>query len=210
MTTARADGSTAPTPTRVVVARVKALRRRRGLNTAALAERCAALGAPEVTDQVVRNIETGRRTVSVDHLCALAAALEVSPVHLLAAEDGTHVATTSELHVGADEWNSWVRGAGPLSQGMDARAFWGYALEHSTHEDAEAAVALARSQAGAAVARVMGQVQADSAAETAALRGQLRAALSAVADAASGQDPTALHEALARAQDLVQVDAKHR
>jgi transcriptional regulator with XRE-family HTH domain len=67
----------------VTAARIKELRRERGLTAARLAERCAELGAPAITTNVVSNIETRRRDVNVDELMAFALALDVPPVSLL-------------------------------------------------------------------------------------------------------------------------------
>jgi hypothetical protein len=58
---------------------------------AELAARCAELGAGHLTENVIENIESGRRDkqgrrrrdVTVDELLTLAVALNVAPVHLL-------------------------------------------------------------------------------------------------------------------------------
>jgi transcriptional regulator with XRE-family HTH domain len=194
------------TPTKVVVEQLKMLRRRRGLNTAAVAARCAQLGAPEVTDQVVRNIETGRRTVSVDHLCVLALALDVAPVHLLTPLDTDgpiDVRVGTDLSADRAAWSAWVHGKAPLPAGANPQAFWGYALEHAEPDDGQAMLTLARTQASTAVARVMAQVQADSAQEITAVRAAGQAALELVARAAQSDDPTVLQEALTRARQAV-------
>lgn len=75
-----------------MAARVRALRNRRNLTAAKLAEKCAQLGVPELTAQAIANIETGRREkttgrrrrhVTVEELLILARALDVPPVLLL-------------------------------------------------------------------------------------------------------------------------------
>jgi transcriptional regulator with XRE-family HTH domain len=186
-----------------VVERLKRLRRHRNLNTASLAARCAELGAPEVTDQVVRNIETGRRTVSVDHLTTLALALDVSPVHLLTRLDDTDhrgVQATAILHVEDDAWAAWIRGTDPLPAGMNGPAFWGYVVQHAPPEEGQAMISLARAQAGVAAARVMAQVQADSEAEIRALQTTAQRALDAIEKAAGTGDVTAVLQAVTNAR----------
>ena len=177
-----------------------------GVLNAAVAARCAALGAPEVTDQVVRNIETGRRTVSVDHLCVLALALDVAPVHLLTPRDAdgpVEVRVSTDVSADPAAWSAWVHGKAPLPDDMNPQAFWGYALEHAEPDDGQAMVTLARAQASTAVARVMAQVQADSTQEITAVRAAAQAALESVARAAQSDDPTVLQEALSRAREAV-------
>lgn len=67
-----------------VVRRVQQLRKHRNWSATRLAEECAKHGYPEVTDQVIYNLEQRRREeVSVDQLEAFAFALEASPLVLL-------------------------------------------------------------------------------------------------------------------------------
>jgi transcriptional regulator with XRE-family HTH domain len=67
-----------------VVLRVQQIRKYRGWNAARLAEECARHGHPEVTEQVIYNLEQRRRKeVSVDQLEAFAFAFQMSPVVLL-------------------------------------------------------------------------------------------------------------------------------
>jgi transcriptional regulator with XRE-family HTH domain len=71
-----------------VATRVRDLRTARGMTVADLAARCAAAGLPRLTVQTLYKLEGQRskrtpRPVSVDELLALAAALDVSPLHLL-------------------------------------------------------------------------------------------------------------------------------
>jgi transcriptional regulator with XRE-family HTH domain len=196
-------GPVVTTPTQVVVEQLKRLRRHRNVNTAALAAHCADLGAAEVTDQVVRNIETGRRTVSVDHLTTLALALDVSPVHLLTRHDDSDrrgVQATTTLHVEDDAWTAWIRGTDPLPVGMSGPAFWGYLIQHAPPEEGQAMISLARAQAGAAAARVMAQVQADSEAEIRALQAATQRALDTIEKAAGTGDVTAVLQAVTDAR----------
>lgn len=65
----------------LIAERVRKLRKEQNLTAAELAGRCATAGMPEITAQVIYKLEkpTGRtpRSVSVDELAALAAALQV-------------------------------------------------------------------------------------------------------------------------------------
>ena len=70
-----------------VAARIRQVRKRRGWSPADLAARCTALGATDLTENVIENIESRSaraskrpRPVTVDELLALAAALAVAPV----------------------------------------------------------------------------------------------------------------------------------
>lgn len=67
-----------------VAARIRAIRKRRGLSNAGLAEDCAKLGAPHLTGNVLTNIETGRplagvrrREITIDELDVIQRALGV-------------------------------------------------------------------------------------------------------------------------------------
>jgi hypothetical protein len=77
----------------VVAAQIRRLRAGRGLTAARLAERCQALGAPAITTNVITNIETRRRDVSVDDLLVFALALDVPPLHLLSPAPGDDKST---------------------------------------------------------------------------------------------------------------------
>lgn len=108
--------------------RVRAMRQRRGWTAVALAERCAQLGAPQITATVVTNLEASRpggagrrsRGVSVDELLVLAAALEVPPPYLLVplAEDGM-LEITPSLRVDSFGVAAWLCGE-DLPQGLES------------------------------------------------------------------------------------------
>lgn len=73
----------------VIAASVRERRKRLGWNVATLAERCASVGAPELSASVIQNIEHGRprdgkrtRFVTAEELLGLARALSVSPAAL--------------------------------------------------------------------------------------------------------------------------------
>jgi transcriptional regulator with XRE-family HTH domain len=75
-----------------VAQRVRELRHKRGWSAQDLANRCAEIGAMDLTADVLANIETGRRhprtgvrrrEVTVEELLSLARALDVLPSDLL-------------------------------------------------------------------------------------------------------------------------------
>lgn len=119
-------------PSEVVGERVKQARKRRGWKATQLAERCAEVGASDLTAQAIANIENGRkdretqrrrRHVTVDELLALALALDVAPVHLLTPldEGGYWVTKTRGIKVGLVR--HWIRGTEPPPKG-DRRVFF--------------------------------------------------------------------------------------
>ena len=67
----------------VVAGQIRRLRTSRGITASQLAQRCQELGASSITTNVIANIETRRRDVSVDDLLVFALALDVPPLHLL-------------------------------------------------------------------------------------------------------------------------------
>jgi len=99
-----------------------------------LAEACAQVGVPELTQASLSNIERGQdeaakrkpREVTVSELFALAQALDVAPVHLLVpadapADDAYQVTPATSATV----WDvrAWVRGFQELP-GSDQRRFY--------------------------------------------------------------------------------------
>lgn len=106
----------------VVAERVAASRRKRGWTARQLAERCAELGATQITAATLANIESGRRDkdgrrrrdVSVDELLALALALDVAPVHLLVPERVEPYQVTPTVENDTVLVRNWVRGFVPL------------------------------------------------------------------------------------------------
>lgn len=120
----------------MIAERVKEVRGKRGLTATQLAERCAAVGAPELTAQALSNIETGRRAtkdgprrryLTVDEVVALALALDVAPVHLVvppdaADEDEYRITPTSVVSV--RDVRAWFRGYYPVL-GRSVRDFHG-------------------------------------------------------------------------------------
>jgi hypothetical protein len=116
------------------------VRRRRGWTAAQLAARCAEAGAPEITSQVVANIETGRkgaddrrrRDVTVDELLILAWALGIPPDFLWLPLDGRdELEVTPAARLGALEAAGWAAGqrdawkpVGPDGSDRDRAAAW--------------------------------------------------------------------------------------
>jgi transcriptional regulator with XRE-family HTH domain len=124
------------TPTEVVAARMRALRTKRGLSAAKLAERMKAEGV-QWERIIVTKLETGRRpSVSVSELLALAKVLNCPPVMLMTADERdqadyepgrvvlnyqvTPTATSDMSHVRA-----WIRGAVTLTADDDPRQYYG-------------------------------------------------------------------------------------
>jgi transcriptional regulator with XRE-family HTH domain len=101
-----------PAPTRAVAQRVREVRERRRMTAARLAEEMTRVGVPWDRGTVAK-LETGRReNVSVVELLALAAVLDVAPVHLLVPPD--HVEqpyqVTPTITEDADMVRAWIRG----------------------------------------------------------------------------------------------------
>ena len=169
------------TVTGTVVAQLRRLRRRRDLTAAGLAARCADLGSPELSEHVIRNIEVGRRTISVEQLAVLALALDVSPSHLLCparpregqAGPGP-IRLTPSVIAEADEYTHWIRGDAPLPAG-DEQAFYAYALENTpSAKERQAMVAYARHRVRDRSARLVQELQADADARIADARKETR------------------------------------
>src|SRR6266540_6238341 len=88
------------TPSAIVASRLKELRQRRGLTAKQFADRCAELGATNMTVHVVANIETGRREVGVNELLLFALVLDVAPAHLLVtSQERSTVDITSTVRI---------------------------------------------------------------------------------------------------------------
>lgn len=119
------------TPVETVASRVREIRTRRGLTAQQLGERMTAEGI-RWDRFTVANLEKGKRqSVTVTELLALAAVLNVAPVHLMVPPKGPtgrltdeeepyHV--TPEKTVAREAVRQWVRGFDPLP-GADAAEF---------------------------------------------------------------------------------------
>jgi transcriptional regulator with XRE-family HTH domain len=105
-------------PQSIVARRVKEERKRLGWTQKDLARRLAELGHGNEDQQpTIARIESGKRTVPIDELFALAAALETSPVYLLTPLDESElVAVTPRVTIPANAARAWLRGA-PVPMG---------------------------------------------------------------------------------------------
>lgn len=130
-----------PGPVDTISARVKELRRRKGLTAAELGERLTRQGVAW-DRSIVANLENGRRrSVTVTELLALALVLDVSPLHLLVPLDEGDYRVTPELAQPTDRVREWIRGGGGLP-GTDMRI---YGTE-TPRAEFEAAMAAARAR----------------------------------------------------------------
>jgi transcriptional regulator with XRE-family HTH domain len=114
------------TPSDAIAAQVRQRRQQLNLNRQQLAEKCASVGAPQITAAALTNIETGRRDaagkrrreVSVEELLALAVALGVFPVDLIVpgeAEEEEPCSVTPEVTTSAGHARRWISGAAWLA-----------------------------------------------------------------------------------------------
>jgi transcriptional regulator with XRE-family HTH domain len=123
-------------PGQIFAQQLRAVRERRRWNQQQLADRLAQLGEP-MDRSTIAKIENGSRQVSLDEALRLAAALEVSPVHLFT--DPPHegpasrkygptparprVRLAAKLAVSPREARMWIRGQQPL-RGADRKIFY--------------------------------------------------------------------------------------
>jgi transcriptional regulator with XRE-family HTH domain len=138
----------------ITAARVREVRKRRGWQPADLAARCAELGAPHLTENVIENIESRSaraskrpRAVTVDELLALAGALNVAPVHLLVPPDDTDAAysVTATVTEQAADVRGWIRGEQPLGA-ADPRPYYAES-DRASYYQTEFGKAVAAAQA---------------------------------------------------------------
>jgi transcriptional regulator with XRE-family HTH domain len=115
----------------ITAATVREVRKRRGWQPADLAARCADLGATDLTENVIENIESRSRrggtkrprSVTVDELMALGRALDIAPVYLLTGlgDDGEPYPVTETISESTGRARQWIRGTveGSLMRGVD-------------------------------------------------------------------------------------------
>jgi transcriptional regulator with XRE-family HTH domain len=122
----------AQTPSDVIGARIKEVRRRLDWTAERLAEECRRVGATDMTAAVIANIETGRRRadgrrrreVTVEELVLFAKVLSTAPVHLMVpVTESTYQLTPDGAGVRASRARGWVRGFDPISS-TDRRIFF--------------------------------------------------------------------------------------
>src|SRR5258708_18639732 len=118
----------------VTAAQVRHWRKQRGWQPGDLATRCKELGAGQLTENVIENIESGRRgkdgsrrrDVTVDELLVLAIALNVAPVHLLVPVDDPqepYPAVIGGVIARRFGVRAWIRGVGTIDPDADPREF---------------------------------------------------------------------------------------
>jgi transcriptional regulator with XRE-family HTH domain len=86
---------------------------RRSWSQEDLANRLTALGL-KIDQSAISRIEAGEREVSIDELFYLAAALGVSPLHLMVPTDFAEVRITPKVTTFADDARAWIRGQDEL------------------------------------------------------------------------------------------------
>jgi transcriptional regulator with XRE-family HTH domain len=90
--------------TNEVVARLRALRRQRGLSAREIADRCAEAGVPSLSRSTIAKIESGVRDfITVEEVGALATALDVRPADLLSPASSSRA---SRPAAALDVWNN--------------------------------------------------------------------------------------------------------
>ncbi len=111
------------TPSDVVGKRVRELRTRRKWPVEKLAERCAQVGAPQLTVDALYLVEGGRRDpetkrrrrrVTVDELLALALAFDVAPVVLLLPFENVGYRVTPDVTELAEAVYLWIAAKRPI------------------------------------------------------------------------------------------------
>ena len=115
----------------VVAKQVREIRKRRGWTQADLAARLSEIDAG-LSQPAVAKIETGGRNVSLSETLALAAALNVAPVHLfvpMSPKLSPGVAITPSLTAGSNNLRGWVRGEHPLTDADSASEFYAEVAE---------------------------------------------------------------------------------
>jgi transcriptional regulator with XRE-family HTH domain len=116
------------TADQVVADQIKALRDRRGKSQQWLADKIGE------TQSTVARIESGKRTIAVGELLRISWALDVAPVHLLAASfRPADIPIVDTLRVSPKEARAWVRGNLPIV-GSDVRSYF----ENISDEEAAA------------------------------------------------------------------------
>jgi len=100
--------------------RLAEIRGEQGLSTTDLAHRCAEAGAANITTNVLWNIQTGRRSISLDLVLALSAVLNVPPmVLMLPTSSSTPISITSSIKASTSRVAAWVSGDQPLPTGRE-------------------------------------------------------------------------------------------
>jgi transcriptional regulator with XRE-family HTH domain len=180
--------------------RVKDLRRRRGMTAAQFAARCTELGASSITTNVVANIETRRRDVSVNELLVFALALDVPPLFLLtpvADPDSTSsdsgasskpagraLAITPTVQIEDPQLAArWIHGEEALPANQ-ARLYYAFTLENMRAPDTDRALSqYAKAVVQDGAKRLATQYEAQAEQFQSGVREQVTALLSGLEDA---------------------------
>ena len=111
-----ADGARTRRPEEYVAERVRLARKHKGWNQAQLVARLNELGFTTWRQSKVAKLEKGTvKRLTIEEVLALAAALDVQPIHLLVGEGEVEVAPT--LKRSAVDFRAWLRGELPLVPG---------------------------------------------------------------------------------------------
>lgn len=115
--------ATAEAVGKVFARRLREARNARGWTQDDLSRELSELDAP-MDRTTIAKLEKGQRQARIEELIAIAAALDVAPVHLLVPFDGAHsVALTPRLDVGTEKARRWIRGREPLKR-SNQRFYW--------------------------------------------------------------------------------------
>jgi hypothetical protein len=113
--------SSGRSPSKSVAERIKESARRQGCTLPRLAGRCAEVGAPWLTRDVLASITSSRRRITVDDLYAIALALNLPPSSLLVPLGEPRVALTPTITADPRHVLEWDRGDAPLTVKGHAR-----------------------------------------------------------------------------------------
>jgi 8-oxo-dGTP pyrophosphatase MutT (NUDIX family)/transcriptional regulator with XRE-family HTH domain len=102
-------------PSEVFRARLREVRRLKGWTQQQLADELASLGVRLDASGITR-MERGTRGVTLDDVIAIAAALGVSPLHMIVPLDDNGAQLTPSLTVPTADARAWLRGQLPLDQ----------------------------------------------------------------------------------------------
>jgi transcriptional regulator with XRE-family HTH domain len=108
-------------PSEVFRARLREVRRAKGLTQQDLAEALAGAGE-DLSAFAITRMEGGHRDVSLDEAIAIAAVLGVALVHMLVQLNDSSIQLTPRLTVPATDARAWMRGQRPLQE-ADERIF---------------------------------------------------------------------------------------
>jgi transcriptional regulator with XRE-family HTH domain len=108
-------------PSEVFRARLREVRRAKGLTQQDLAEALSGAGE-DLSASAITRMESGHRDVSLDEAIAIAAVLGVSPLHMVVQLDDNSIQLTPRLTVTATDARAWMRGQRPLRE-ADERIF---------------------------------------------------------------------------------------